>query len=699
MVTKTKYIPLNMSVFPAEELSTAVGCTAVGGAQTATQIDFVATGYPSDADSIERFCLALWANDVPSVVVLGGPEDSVNPPNVEQWWPTINKQSPEGAFKLHTTDEDNKVLYSTYTVRLSSGSKAKEVKVYHMANWESGKAPDENNFREFHSHFQRDHKKPCRVMVHCSTGAGRTGTFIAVDSITRYLSNRPPDTAALGAMKGVMTYMRSKRSRMIQSLAQFQFIYEYCFVGTLIGKLTRQKKFKVTDKKKVKEPDPSQVFQELEKVEPKKISLSDVDQTISAQNGHTYSRPTVVSCSGVEETSICSQTESSDLLPLVRYMVGERPNLPIFKQFLEEYYGDVEKLLSDLEFRENLEFGEALVAYLINKQLNLDSFDAVKGTALTLFEKLLVQLYSGERGGERFEKFLRDNMSGTERYWVRMAIQDTWWRTHPPAKKSMLQSISELFASPNKTAKSVERSDQTQPSQPSVQTGPVDSFAVNFGIVTTPFQFDRQKGPTGDADAVKEVLHYLIGKQKRNKEQFKDYLATQYGTRISTELVSARFDSVTHGVDTVAQFIASRIFNSLFEKTQLTYAFIINEIRSLRDGYKLPLRSEELLLPVLRHVRNQMAVSDPFKNLPAKKESTLRNVVYVVILSAAYTGKNREWVDNTFQSLVRYNVTVFDRTDALKKIISILQKEFNDGPMVDWLEDNSETTFQVVRRR
>ena len=62
------------------------------------------------------------------------------------------------------------------------------------------------------------------ILVHCSAGVGRTGTFIAVHKLHRELERARPGTS-LGVAKTVLE-MRKCRARMVQTLEQYVYIYK-----------------------------------------------------------------------------------------------------------------------------------------------------------------------------------------------------------------------------------------------------------------------------------------------------------------------------------------------------------------------------------------------------------------------------------------------------------------------------------------
>ncbi|KAF0713187.1 hypothetical protein AaE_011847 [Aphanomyces astaci] len=69
------------------------------------------------------------------------------------------------------------------------------------------------------------------VVVHCSAGIGRSGTFIAIDIILRQLRavSTTSDDQLHDALdvRGIVHRIRSERPGMVQTAEQYQMIYQY----------------------------------------------------------------------------------------------------------------------------------------------------------------------------------------------------------------------------------------------------------------------------------------------------------------------------------------------------------------------------------------------------------------------------------------------------------------------------------------
>jgi len=80
------------------------------------------------------------------------------------------------------------------------------------------------------------------VVVHCSAGIGRTGTFIVIDQIIDLIKRRGLDTE-IDIQRSIQS-VREKRSGMVQTEAQYKFVYLAVqhYIETLRQRMVEEKK-------------------------------------------------------------------------------------------------------------------------------------------------------------------------------------------------------------------------------------------------------------------------------------------------------------------------------------------------------------------------------------------------------------------------------------------------------------------------
>jgi tyrosine-protein phosphatase 2/3 len=81
---------------------------------------------------------------------------------------------------------------------------------------------------------QRGKGKNTPVVVHCSAGCGRTGTFATVDSVINYLDGVNDDGEEDLIYRSVLG-IREQRMSLVQTLRQYVLCYE-CVLHHLLGK-------------------------------------------------------------------------------------------------------------------------------------------------------------------------------------------------------------------------------------------------------------------------------------------------------------------------------------------------------------------------------------------------------------------------------------------------------------------------------
>ncbi|XP_061195001.1 receptor-type tyrosine-protein phosphatase kappa-like [Saccostrea echinata] len=168
----------------------------------------------------------IWQEHVEYIVML---TNLIEGPKVKchQYWPNESKELNLGAFSVKLIEEK---IYAYYVVRKMNLWKkrvtgSRTVVQFHFTRWPDHGTPNPLNLIVFLRHFR--HKiRPSQhpIIVHCSAGIGRTGTFIALDVLSRYGEEHDK----INVIEFVKA-MRKDRMTMIQNADQYVFLYHALF--------------------------------------------------------------------------------------------------------------------------------------------------------------------------------------------------------------------------------------------------------------------------------------------------------------------------------------------------------------------------------------------------------------------------------------------------------------------------------------
>uniref|UniRef100_A0A8W8NY22 protein-tyrosine-phosphatase n=1 Tax=Magallana gigas TaxID=29159 RepID=A0A8W8NY22_MAGGI len=183
--------------------------------------EFIASQGPRVNTVVDHWRM-IWQEHINYIVML---TNLIEGPKVKchQYWPEVGKEMDVDPFSLTLLEEK---VYAYFVVRKMVVRKKKvtgsrTVVQFHYTHWPDHGTPDPLNLVDFLRQFR--HKiKPSHqpILIHCSAGIGRTGTFIALDVLSRY-----------GKVKGkvnIIEYvkaMRKDRMTMIQNVDQYVFLY------------------------------------------------------------------------------------------------------------------------------------------------------------------------------------------------------------------------------------------------------------------------------------------------------------------------------------------------------------------------------------------------------------------------------------------------------------------------------------------
>ena len=157
--------------------------------------------------------------------------------------PLITKDETSGEEITITLLSSQEMIEKSMVLRRIKINNDKEVLQIHITCWPDHSVPFEGKAYEVVSLtlFQIDEYRKSHVtdqapiVVHCSAGVGRTGTFIAIYNIVRCLQKllsiydpqKNPITPILNVFN-VVRKLREQRYSMVSDTCQYKFIYKFC---------------------------------------------------------------------------------------------------------------------------------------------------------------------------------------------------------------------------------------------------------------------------------------------------------------------------------------------------------------------------------------------------------------------------------------------------------------------------------------
>jgi tyrosine-protein phosphatase non-receptor type 11 len=185
-----------------------------------------------------------------------------------RYWPDLNEVKVCGKIRIKNVSEKPSVDYILREFEVSKGVAGKDgdaknqmdveetriVHHYHFTAWPDHGVPadpgcvldflHEVNIRQDSAQqaLQQQASVVQPVVVHCSAGIGRTGTFIVIDHIIDLIKRRGLDTE-IDIQRSIQS-VREKRSGMVQTEAQYKFVYLAVqhYIETLRQRMAEEKK-------------------------------------------------------------------------------------------------------------------------------------------------------------------------------------------------------------------------------------------------------------------------------------------------------------------------------------------------------------------------------------------------------------------------------------------------------------------------
>ncbi|ELU03941.1 hypothetical protein CAPTEDRAFT_222638 [Capitella teleta] len=154
------------------------------------------------------------------------------PQRCDHYWPVDSEAIYFGDLQVQILNETKSTDWSISEFIISKGDQSRRLKHFHYLSWPDMKAPNKTGsivpfVRLIRATVQLDGGP---ILVHCSAGVGRSGTFIALDHLMQHIEEHDDID-----IYGTVYQMRKHRCCMVQTESQYIFIHK-CLEFILEGR-------------------------------------------------------------------------------------------------------------------------------------------------------------------------------------------------------------------------------------------------------------------------------------------------------------------------------------------------------------------------------------------------------------------------------------------------------------------------------
>ncbi|XP_022183704.1 phosphatidylinositol phosphatase PTPRQ isoform X1 [Myzus persicae] len=178
---------------------------------------------------MKNTCVDMWQmvldQDVASIVMLCqiSEKDKIK---CYKYFPNSNEKLVFGDIQVKndiTIVDKGRYSFTIRILTVLKGHLKKTIRHFQFHDWpDFGTPNDPSILLQFWRVVQAKSSNGL-VVVHCSAGVGRTGTYIACDMLLRLIHQ---DRSKLNVFKTVLR-LREQRTNMVQTQAQYEFVYEF----------------------------------------------------------------------------------------------------------------------------------------------------------------------------------------------------------------------------------------------------------------------------------------------------------------------------------------------------------------------------------------------------------------------------------------------------------------------------------------
>uniref|UniRef100_K1QHZ8 protein-tyrosine-phosphatase n=1 Tax=Magallana gigas TaxID=29159 RepID=K1QHZ8_MAGGI len=173
---------------------------------------------PFTDETVTDFWRMVWNENVNTIVILTNLEEN-GVKKCKKYWPST--ETMYGVIHVKTLSSDSSSCYKVRRFQITLENESREVEQFHFTAWPDKGVPSTvNSILDFRRKMRGKADITNPVVVHCSAGIGRTGTFIALD----FLINQGQKEGSVDVVSCV-TNLRYQRTHLVQTVEQYNYVY------------------------------------------------------------------------------------------------------------------------------------------------------------------------------------------------------------------------------------------------------------------------------------------------------------------------------------------------------------------------------------------------------------------------------------------------------------------------------------------
>ncbi|KAK3091173.1 hypothetical protein FSP39_017709 [Pinctada imbricata] len=171
-------------------------------------------------ETLEDFWRMIWQEDVGKITMLTKLSEG-RKVKCAQYWPEAGEPMEMGEITVKLIDTETFADFEIRTISVTKGKDNRNVIQYHFTSWPDKGIPTyASSLVHFRAKVLNTHSpRSGPILVHCSAGIGRTGTFIALDFLLQQAKDTGCDVFTCVEM------LRRQRVNMVQTQEQYMFVH------------------------------------------------------------------------------------------------------------------------------------------------------------------------------------------------------------------------------------------------------------------------------------------------------------------------------------------------------------------------------------------------------------------------------------------------------------------------------------------